>query len=212
MICAAAVAERREMMRLNGVEKTYGGKVVLRIGELVLSEGDRVLLQGPNGSAKSTLLRVIAGITQPSAGKVWRNPVGWARVGYLPQSGGVYPDLSLRDNLRLRSELYGPREEDSRMLEIVRSLGLERFWHKRCGELSGGYQRLAALAAALQVSPECLLLDEPLAALDESHRELVARTVSEFSDGKPLTIIVAPATEQFEFVNRHLEMREGSLL
>jgi len=209
---AVAVAGGREIIRLNGVEKAYGAKVVLRIGQLVLSEGDRVLLRGPNGSAKSTLLRIIAGITLPSAGKVWRNQARYTRVGYLPQSGGVYPDLSLRDNLRLRAEVYGLSEEESRMIETVRTLGLERFWRKRCGELSGGYQRLAALAAALHVKPDCLLLDEPFAALDELHRELVARTICEFSEGKPLTIIVAPAMEQFEFVNRHLEMREGSLV
>jgi energy-coupling factor transporter ATP-binding protein EcfA2 len=107
--------------------------------------------------------------------------------------------------------MSGLGDGDTKLEEVVERLALTHFWRKRCGELSGGYQRLAALAGALLVNPEYLVLDEPFAALDEHHWELAAKAIADCSAGKALTLIASPAAEELEFINRRLGMCDGSL-
>ena len=83
---------RRELIRLAGVEKRYGGQLVLRIDELTVWDGDRIALVGSNGSGKSTLLRILAGVAPVGKGEArWARELEAEPLGYVPQSGGVLP-------------------------------------------------------------------------------------------------------------------------
>jgi molybdate transport system ATP-binding protein len=143
-----------------------------------------VVLFGPSGAGKSVVLRAIAGLLRPDAGRIVVGgrtlfdsatgvnlPPQERRVGYVPQHYGLFPHLSIADNIA-----YGLHRVDrstraarvGEMLELMRLRGLE---HRRPGELSGGEQQRVALARALVTSPDILLLDEPLGALDAPLRE-----------------------------------------
>jgi ABC-type multidrug transport system ATPase subunit len=138
----------------------------IHVERLEIAAGDVINFTGANGSGKSTLLRLLAGVASPSYGTV-----RWAgkppRVALVPQSGGLYPSLTLLETLDALARLYGaPMFEDERAIPGLFELGLHDLADKRVGELSGGYRRLAAIAAAFAVAPDVILLDEPFAALD----------------------------------------------
>src|SRR5258708_17058482 len=98
---ARQLAETSVLIRLNDVQKWYGARRGLAIDEFVINGGDNVLLIGANGSGKSTLLRVVAGITLPTSGTVDRTALARITIAYVPQGGGLYGDMTLRENLTI---------------------------------------------------------------------------------------------------------------
>ena len=160
---------------LRHVEKHYRRRTVLKIDSLELVEGQRISLLGANGSGKSTLLRLLAGIATATRGHVIHAPqMRRLRISYLPQHGGVYPTLTVQQNLSLRAALFErPLDKDLARCPYVRDLGLIEFMNVAVGKLSGGYTRLCSIACALCVKPDILYLDEPFAGLDGNHRGTV---------------------------------------
>jgi len=168
--------------------------VRMRLGSLDLAvemEGgeEPVALVGPNGSGKTTLLRTIAGAYRPDAGRIRVGdetlfdsgagvdaPPEARRVGYVPQGYGLFPHLTVLDNVAfawLRGSALTRDERRARAAEILERVGIRALAHRRPGGLSGGEQQRVALARALAVQPGILLLDEPLAALDARARRVV---------------------------------------
>jgi ABC-type multidrug transport system ATPase subunit len=116
---------RQDLLRLEGVEKQYSRQRILHVDNLMLREGDLVEISGANGSGKSTLLKLLGGITPADHGCIWRAPVMKSSVlGYQPQNGGLYGDLSIQDNLLLRRLLYGLKTTDIEEVWYIRDLGL----------------------------------------------------------------------------------------
>lgn len=203
---------RREMIRLTDVEKRYGRQLVLRIDELTVWQGDRIALVGSNGSGKSTLLRILAGIAQVDRGVArWAQELEREPVGYVPQSGGLYGELTVQDNLELRRRLYGLSPKDVGEQSFLRLFGLEPFLQKPFSELSGGYQRLAVVASALHVDPTWALLDEPFAGVDSPKAEQVSRALDLLGERLRLLIITEQATGSFPSANRVIEVRDGQV-
>ena len=198
------------LIELKDVEKRYGRNVVVSVKSLRLASGDRVLLAGPNGSGKTTLLKLLGRIVPASRGVArWSPELERATLGYVPQNGGLYSELTVLDNLRTRRALYGMEQTDVHKLHYVASLGLVPFLDKRFGELSGGYQRLAAIAAALHVRPAWLLLDEPFSGVDRHFREVLSSALSELATGLRLLVLTSPETEPLALVNREVRIEEG---
>lgn len=163
---------------LEGVCKSFEGREVLRPTTLEIAAGERVALLGPSGSGKSTLLRMIIGLVVPDAGKVRVGDVEVtpdnvrqvrARVGWMPQDGGLFPHLTAAENVTLVARLRGePSVRNAKRLEeladLVRvSRALLARYPRR---LSGGERQRVALMRALFLEPTVVLLDEPLGALD----------------------------------------------
>lgn len=200
----------REIIRLAGVEKRYGRHLVLRIDELTVWQGDRIALVGSNGSGKSTLLRILAGIGEVDRGEVrWAHELKGEPLGYVPQSGGLYGELTVQDNLELRRRLYGLSPRDVGEQSFLHLFGLVPFLQKRFSELSGGYQRLAVVASALHVDPTWVLLDEPFAGVDSPKAEQVTRVLDRLGERLRLLIITEQSPGSFSSANRVIEVRDG---
>jgi ABC-type multidrug transport system ATPase subunit len=206
------MSARAELIRLEGVEKRYGRQSVLRIDDLTIHDGDRIVLSGPNGSGKSTLLKVLGGIAPADRGRVWRAPELRREIlGFVPQQGGLYGDLTVADNLRVLRGLNGMVPTDPRERPYVRELGLTPLLAKRFAELSGGYQRLATVAAALHVDPGWILLDEPLSGVDGRHVEVLLAELDRVDRVLRLLVVAAPTRVALPSANRFIEIDEGRI-
>ncbi|MEK9284408.1 ABC transporter ATP-binding protein [Bradyrhizobium sp. ISRA442] len=170
--------------------KGYGRNRVLSVESIQLDEGDRVAIYGDNGSGKSTLLRILAGLVRRTGGKEFRDE-RWksASVGFLPQTGGVYLDLSVRDNLQAVHCLLGTAPNSDRLSWLIERFGLTGLLDKRVATLSGGYRRLAALACLFSSGANYLFLDEPFASIDPTKRLSIEETLTKYSDEFPLIVI-----------------------
>jgi sulfate/thiosulfate transport system ATP-binding protein len=165
---------------VEGVEKRFGTFEALRGVSLDVPNGSLTALLGPSGSGKSTLLRVIAGLEQPDAGRVLI--AGTEVTGVTPQKRGVgfvfqhyaaFKHMTVERNvgfgLRIRKK---PKDEiAAKVEELLGLVHLKGFAHRYPSELSGGQRQRMALARALAVEPEVLLLDEPFGALDATVRK-----------------------------------------
>ena len=163
------------LVSLRGIVKSYANGVVALDGlDIDVSEGEFVSLLGPSGCGKSTALRILAGLSEPSAGQVeWRDGVAARRqLGFVFQEPTLMPWASVADNVRLPLRLAGEgvTESASRVAEALARVGLAPFAEAYPRELSGGMKMRVSIARALVTSPALLLMDEPFAALDEITR------------------------------------------
>jgi putative spermidine/putrescine transport system ATP-binding protein len=163
-------------IRLEGVTKRFGPMVAVRDIELLIPHGCYCCLLGPSGCGKTTILRMIAGHEEPSAGRVrigGEDVTGLAPVGrgtaMMFQSYALFPHMTVLDNvaynLRMRGIGKAARREQAQVM--LARVHLEAFADRMPAQLSGGQQQRVALARALITNPRVLLLDEPLSALDE---------------------------------------------
>ena len=192
------------MIRLRHVRVRFGAVTALHLEELDLREHESLGVMGPNGSGKSTLLRVLAGLQLPTEGEVQGLPAP-GRIVLVHQEPYFFSG-SVRDNL-----VYALRLAGRNAAEANDWLGRARASHlasRPARALSGGEQRRLAIARALAVHPEVLLLDEPFAGLDADHREIIRDELASFGG----TLVVAsPEQDQLQFQNVvRLEHGEGN--
>ncbi|MDN5214001.1 ATP-binding cassette domain-containing protein [Fulvivirgaceae bacterium BMA12] len=155
------------------------GKMMLAV-EAHINQGDLVVIYGPSGAGKTSILRMLAGLLQPESGKIAVNNVCWfdseknihlkpqqRKVGFVWQDYALFPNMTVKENLQYAL----PRSQPAHILtELIDIIELNRLQDRMPQSLSGGQQQRVALARALVRSPEVLLLDEPLSALDEGMR------------------------------------------
>ncbi|MEU8778400.1 ABC transporter ATP-binding protein [Streptomyces sp. NPDC048606] len=172
-------------LTLRGVGKSHGAVRALDDVTLDIAEGEVVGLLGHNGAGKTTLMSLVAGLLRPDAGEIEIGGIPSARdprrarraLGLAPQELGVYPPLTVRQNLRFFAELAGLRRREAtrRIEEVAEPLGLTALLERRVARLSGGEQRRVHTAMALLHRPRLLLLDEPTAGVDvETRARLIA--------------------------------------
>ena len=168
------------LLSVEGLSKKYGRVHVFENVNLDLFDGDRILLAGPNGHGKSTFLRALAGITKPTRGRITRSrSFRTKRIGYMSQAGGMYPNLTIAQNIVMARRAYGISENtDFRSMSFLFDLGLDQILDRTFGALSVGFQRLSTLALALSINPSALFLDEPFSSLDQE-KTLAALSVIE---------------------------------
>ncbi|MCZ8323664.1 MAG: ATP-binding cassette domain-containing protein [Sphingomonadaceae bacterium] len=175
------------LLRLEGVSKRFKGARrgaapvdALRGVSLSLAPGRKLGLVGPDAGGKTTLMRIMAGLVEADAGAVelFGQPVSELDrnlVGYMPQSGALYAELTVRQNLELYARLRGvePLEQPDRMEQLYRLTGLAAFTERPAGKLSGGMRQKLAMACAVVAAPRLMLLDEPSVGVDPvSRREI----------------------------------------
>lgn len=166
------------MLKLTGVGKLFGSRVVLRNVSLETQPGTVSLLVGANGAGKTTLLKIMAGLARPSAGTVERH-CDPGELGYLGHATFIYPGLSALENLAFWSRLHGLGAERSRLIALLERVELGRFAEERAGTFSRGMAQRLNLARILLQSPRILLLDEPGTGLDGRSLNLLHREIAQ---------------------------------
>jgi len=166
-------------VQLTGITKCFGATRAIDDVSLTIEEGDFFTLLGPSGCGKTTLLRTIAGFYMPEAGEIRFGdrvvnaiPAHRRETGMVFQNYALFPHLSVYDNVAygLRARKIPRPEAAGRVADILKSVQLEGLEHRAPSQLSGGQQQRVALARALVISPQILLMDEPLSNLDAKLR------------------------------------------
>lgn len=214
------------LVKLQEVSKSYGDAVALHPTNLSIAQGNTTVLIGPSGCGKSTLLRLIIGLIEPDSGSTWFNgqPITSdnikalrRRFGYVIQEGGLFPHLTARANVLLMPRHIGKSEEEmhGRLLELCE---LTRFAQNLLPrypvELSGGQRQRVSLMRALMLSPELLLLDEPLGALDPLVRVSLQTDLKEIFArlGQTVLFVTHDLAEAIYFADEIVLMNEGRIV
>ncbi len=179
-------------MTLSHVYKSYGGKAVLTDLTLTLPDDGLILLTGPSGIGKTTLLRLLMGLEKPDSGQV--SDVG--RVSVLFQEDRLFPHLTAADNVALVLS----KERRFEAEQLLFRVGLEKDGDKYPSELSGGMCRRVAIARMLATEADTYLLDEPFKGLDPERKQAVRDLILEKTAGKRV-VIVTHEPEDFDGVN-----------
>ena len=190
--------EQQIAIEVEGLTKSFGGKVVVRDLSMRVPKGEIYGFLGPNGSGKTTTIRMLCGLLTPDKGRGTclgfdirtQSRLIKQRVGYMTQRFSLYQDLSIRENLEFVARVYGIPKPRLAALDAMRKLGLEGRQDQLAGELSGGWRQRLALGACILPEPELLLLDEPTAGVDpKARREFWNQIHALAADG--LTVLVS---------------------
>ena len=184
-----------EILRLNGVSHRYHGKTgeteAIRSMSLSVDEGEFFGIVGPSGSGKTTLLSILAGILEPSSGKVERK-ISPSEIGYMLQRDHLFEWRTIEENVLLGLEIRKIKsvERVEYARSLLRKYSLGDFVKKKPSELSGGMRQRVALIRTLALRPKLILLDEPFSALDFQTRLTVAEDVREIIAAEKVTAIL----------------------
>ncbi|MDF2995044.1 MAG: hypothetical protein K0R27_681 [Xanthobacteraceae bacterium] len=185
-------------IEVEGLSKKFGDRVVVRDLTMRVKRGQIYGFLGPNGSGKTTTIRMLCGLLTPDAGRgtclgmdiLTQGREIRRHVGYMTQRFSLYGDLSVRENLEFVARIYGVPEPEKAAREAVTRLGLEGRDRQLAGELSGGWKQRLALGACILPEPQLLLLDEPTAGVDpKARRDFWAQIHALSADG--LTVLVS---------------------
>ena len=199
------------MIRAEKLVRSFGSRPALRGIDLVIERGELFALIGPDGAGKTTFFRIVAGLLEPTSGRVVRDDVPF---GLVPQRFSLYEDLTVDENLALRARLYSvpAAEAAARARELLARVGLDRFGKRLAGALSGGMKQKLALVAALLTRPALLLLDEPTTGVDPVSRREFWQVLNELHH-QGLTIVVStPYMDEAEYASRLAFLDEGRLV
>ncbi len=159
---------------VENLSKSFGNKVVVNKIELHVKKGEVFGFLGPNGSGKTTTIRMLCGLLTPDFGHgtclgfniLTQSEKIKEQVGYMTQKFSFYTDLSIEENLNFIAGVYALNNKQKRVNEALDDLGLRARRKQLTGQLSGGWKQRVALAACLLHQPALLLLDEPTAGVD----------------------------------------------
>lgn len=169
------------MIETRKLVKRFGLKVVLRGVDFNVQPGEFVALLGPNGAGKTTFLRILSSLSRPSLGEVKVAGFGLpneaaqvrAKLGVVSHLPLLYPDLTAEENLRFYARMYGIQDQEERITEVLKMVGLENRRRDLVSTFSRGMQQRLAIGRAVVHNPEVMLFDEPYTGLDQDASEML---------------------------------------
>jgi ABC-2 type transport system ATP-binding protein len=205
---------------VTGVTKRFGAKTVVSDVGLQVKRGEIYGFLGPNGSGKTTFIRMLCGLLTPDAGS--GTCLGYdvrtqqaeikRHVGYMTQKFSYYEDLSIRENLDFIARIYDVPDRAAAVQNSLDRLGLANRSHQLAGQLSGGWKQRLALAACLIHSPQLLLLDEPTAGVDPKARREFWDEIHRLAADGLTVLITTHYMDEAERCHRLAYLAYGQLL
>ena len=209
------------LLEVKGLSAGYGRVPVLHGVDFTVEEGEIVGVLGHNGMGKTTLLKTIMGIVPATGGVIGYTGLDLTReraserarlgVGYVPQGRGIFPNLTVHDNIRMGIAAHGGDEEDAVRRILARFPRLEPLLDREGGALSGGEQQLLAIARCLISEPELILLDEPTEGIQPSIVDAIIELLRELNRENGVTIVMVEQNLDFitELSDRVLLLQKG---
>jgi ABC-2 type transport system ATP-binding protein len=207
---------------VHGLRKTFGTMVAVEGLDLTIHRGEVFGLLGPNGSGKTTTIRMLCGLMVPSGGSA--TVVGFdivreaeqirRRIGYMSQRFGLYDDLTVTENLTFYASIYGLHgaERRARVAELLDELGLRERTAQLAGTLSGGWKQRLALACATAHRPAMLFLDEPTAGVDPASRRLFWQRIYALAEQGTTILVTTHYMDEAERCQRLAFLSRGKLI
>jgi len=185
-------------IEVHGLSKSFNGRAVVQNLSMQVKRGSIYGFLGPNGSGKTTTIRMLCGLLTPDSGEgtclgydIRRDADKIKRhVGYMTQKFSLYQDLSVRENLEFVARLYGVADPQEAAREMIKRIGLTGREEQLAGELSGGWKQRLALGACTLPNPQLLLLDEPTAGVDPKARREFWNEINALA-AEGLTVLVS---------------------
>ena len=202
-----------------GLTKKFGDFVAVDGVSFSVGAGEVVGYLGPNGSGKTTTMRMLLGLLRPSAGKgqvlgfdiVKQSEQVRPRVGYMSQKFALYHELSVAENLAFYAGVYGIRDR-RRLSEVLELVGLQSIQNERVSALSTGWRQRVALGTAIVHQPRLLFLDEPTSGVDPNARRAFWDLIYTVVEGGVTALVTTHYMDEAEYCGRVGIMRDGKLL
>jgi len=209
-------------IEIRGLTKTFGEITALRELSLTVAEGELFGLVGPDGAGKTTTMRLLSAILDPTSGDAWVAGFHIVKeaealkehIGYMSQRFGLYPDLTVLENIEFYADIYGVarRGREEKIERLLGFANLTAFRQRLAGALSGGMRQKLGLACALVHTPKVLLLDEPTSGVDPVSRREFWRILNGLLRQR-VTIFVSTAyLDEAERFHRVALLHQGELL
>lgn len=217
-------------IQLKQVSKTFGSFQALKSVDLNIADGEFVAILGPSGCGKTTLLRMLAGFEQPTSGEIAIDgsvvanskssvPPEKRRIGMVFQNFALWPHMNIYEHVRfpIRTHKETPRaireQEDERINEVLRLVGLSALAKRMPHELSGGQKQRVAIARAIAPEPSLLLMDEPLSSLDAMLRMDMRREIQSVhrETGSAIVYVTHDQGEALSMADRIVVMKDGQI-
>jgi len=189
----------KPVIEINNLNKYYGNTLAVKNINFKIYKGSIIGLLGPNGCGKSTTIGMMLGLIKPTSGTVVIDGqnIEKNRTSSLEKMNFISPyielpkKLTVEENLKVYGRLYGVKNLESKISEIMEKLNLTEFKKRKTGELSSGQKNRVSLAKALINDPKILLLDEPTASLDPDVGDYIRSFIEDFASKKGVTILLA---------------------
>ena len=212
----------RTMVEAKGLSKYFGPFVAIQDISFAIPAGQIVAFLGPNGAGKSTTMRILSGYLAPSQGSAaisgldirTRRLEASRKLGYLPENGPLYPDMTPLELLRFFGEARGLEETfvQGRIDTMTEQCGLHEILDRPIGKLSKGYRQRVGLAQALLHDPDVLIMDEPTAGLDPNQIREFRRHIMDLGKIKTILISTHILREVEAVADRVLLLHQGRLI
>lgn len=203
-----------------GLMKTFGGKTAVDHFDMHVSQGDIYGFVGRNGAGKTTVMRMLSGLAEPSGGEVRvfgtspREAGTSRRIGVLIEAPGLYGSLSAYDNLMMKALALGLVDPKAKVRGLLEFTGLGAVGNKKTKHFSMGMKQRLGLALALLGDPDLLLLDEPLNGLDPEGAREIRQLIMQLNDQRGITVVISShVLEQLgKMATRYGVIREGHMV
>jgi ABC-2 type transport system ATP-binding protein len=205
---------------VSGMTKRFRNRTVVNKIDLRVEKGEIYGFLGPNGSGKTTFIRMLCGLLRADEGSgtclghdvIKESEIIKLQVGYMTQKFSFYEDLSIAENLDFVARIYGLRNRPDAVQQSLERLGLKERQHQLAGSLSGGWKQRLALAACLIHRPKLLLLDEPTAGVDPKARREFWEQIQDLATQGLTVLITTHYMDEAERCNRLAYIAYGNLL